>query len=497
MGHIRKSQGTPDTTLEQTDIQAIVLAGHGKLPASCAILLAISDPARFRVALAGVLPHITTADQTRRADKPVRAAQLAFTFSGLSTLGLSRASLATFSAEFQSGMSDPARTRVLGDTGASDPSSWDWGGWKAPSPDVLVLLYAPSVPDLDRWQAEFLGVVAQDGAAEVLAIEPTHLRADQTEPFGFRDGIAQPKLSINPSKEERRAGFVQAGEFLFGYPNSYGVTAVGPTVLPSYDDTGLLAVANTASATHDLGRNGSYLVLRKLRQDIDGFKKFLEDNSRRPDGTVDGAAKDLLAAKLVGRHKGGAPLVLSPLTDDTALGADSKRNDRFGYAREDPNGLLCPHAAHIRRCNPRDSMDPNPDRALEEANRHRLLRRGRAYLRPPGPGGPKEEGILFIALNTDLRRQFEFVQQTWVNNPKFAGLFDTKDPLAGDNDGTGTMIIPQAPFRRRICGIPRFVITRGGGFFFLPGMRALRYLAIADFSTAVPAVPAIPPAAGA
>jgi deferrochelatase/peroxidase EfeB len=187
---------------------------------------------------------------------------------------------------------------------------------------------------------------------------------------------------------------------------------------------------------------------------------------------------------MVGRWPNGAPMAVSPDLDDPEL---SDFND-FGYGKADRDGLGCPIGAHIRRAHPRDSLDPDPgtDRSIELDKRHRLLRRGRAY----GPPLPPEErladgasddeprGLYFICLCANVTRQFEFVQHTWINNRKFDGLYDDADPLVGRRDASGGIFtVPRRPVRRRITGMPSFVTVHGGGYFFMPGLRALRYLA--------------------
>ena len=201
---------------------------------------------------------------------------------------------------------------------------------------------------------------------------------------------------------------------------------------------------------------------------------------------------------MVGRWPSGAPLVETPDRDDPRLGDD---ND-FGYYHTDPLGLACPLGAHIRRMNPRDSLDPQPgtDASLAVNDGHRLLRRGRSY--GPGTGAPAAAGpaatgnnghaerlaradvapgsgtgLHFICLVASLIRQFEFVQHTWLNNPTFHGLYDDTDPLIGSRHPRGaTFTVPARPVRRRYRDLPQFVRTRGGAYFFLPGISALRYL---------------------
>jgi len=264
---------------------------------------------------------------------------------------------------------------------------------------------------------------------------------------------------------------VPAGEFVLGYKNNRGQLTDRPLLPASADPQRLLLPDPTGSGQVDLGRNGSYLVLRQLEQDVEGFWRFLGQATRAPDGADDHGRTIALAAKMVGRWPSGAPLVKAPDRDAPALGGD---ND-FGY-RGDPLGLACPLGAHIRRVNPRDSLDPEPAASLDATGRHRLLRRGRRY--GMAGHGRYGTGLYFICLVADLARQFEFVQHTWLDNPTFSGLYDDADPLAGSRRPSGgTFTAPARPVRHRYLDLPRFVRTRAGAYFFLPGVSAMRYLA--------------------
>jgi Dyp-type peroxidase family len=242
------------------------------------------------------------------------------------------------------------------------------------------------------------------------------------------------------------------------------------------DPLRLLLPDPAGSGAVDLGRNGSYLVVRQLQQDVDGFWLFLDTATRRADGSEDPAARTALAAKMVGRWPSGAPLVKAPGQDAPALGDDNE----FTY-RADLPGLACPVGAHIRRANPRDSLPGGAASSLTASGLHRLLRRARSY--GPAAGGPSGTGLYFMCLAADLSRQFEFVQHTWLNNTTFNGLYDDADPLTGNRcsasagfKGTG-FTVQAHPVRHRHQGLPQFVRTRGGAYFFLPGLSALRYLA--------------------
>jgi Dyp-type peroxidase family len=219
-----------------------------------------------------------------------------------------------------------------------------------------------------------------------------------------------------------------------------------------------------------LGRNGTYAVFRKLHTRAAAFRRYLRDNATGPE------AEELLAAKMVGRWRSGAPLALCPIEDDPDLGADPFRNNDFGY-RDDPRGFKCPAGAHIRRINPRNALEDE----IVAVNLHRMIRRGTTYGPMLSEGvlddDEVDRGISFVFVGAQLKRQYEFVKGQWMNEGVFIGLDDEQDPVGGANDRTGTFTIPQRPIRRRLHGLPRFVITRGGEYCFAPGHRAMQWLA--------------------
>ena len=282
------------------------------------------------------------------------------------------------------------------------------------------------------------------------------------------------------------ADTVRAGEFVLGYPNEYGRYTESPTVAASSDPTGILPGARSDGRGRDLGRNGTYLVLRQLAQHVHRFWQFADRVSSGPGRRQDPAERVRVAAKMVGRWPEGAPLVLSPDRDDPKL---SGAND-FAYHGADPNGERCPVGAHVRRANPRDSLDPDPgSRASVAINkRHRILRRGRGYgtrisidealANGSDPASDEGRGLHFLCLNANIARQFEFIQHSWINDPTFVGLYGDPDPLVGARSGDRRDFTIQAsPVRTRLEAVPEFVSVRGGAYFFLPGIRALRYLA--------------------
>jgi Dyp-type peroxidase family len=439
--------------LELDDIQGLVLSAYPKLPWARFLVLRIDEPDAARSWLGGLAEAVTTAETSRSPS----ACNVALSFAGLARLGLPSDALASFPWPLRQGMVTEYRSRILGDRRASAPRRWCWGGPGA-EPDVLLASYAGTADELvDRSALDGCGV-------SVTATVDSLLLPYSLEHFGFTDGVSQPLLGGTPRAartDAPRWDVVEPGEFVLGYPDESGRPAEGPSVAADRSSS-LLPPAPGAPDRRDLGRNGSYVVVRQLAQDVAGFHRYVDGDDR-------------LAAEMVGRWANGAPLALAPEAPSDAL---SGAND-FGY-EADKHGLRCPLGAHIRRANPRNSTS-KPDPKAEEiarrsANRHRILRRGRPY----GSADldvDQERGLFFLALNADIERQFEFVQRTWLNNPTFAGLSGEVDPLTGDQPAEGGIFTePGLPVRRRHRALPNFVTTRGGGYFFLPGLRALRWI---------------------
>jgi len=458
------------TKLDVPDIQGLLARGYRGLRYARFTIFGIPGAAAGQALLSWLVPQVTTAGRFA-ADS---ALHVAFTAAGLRRLGLPDGVIAGFSAEFAEGMTGPDRSRFLSDVGASSPGSWAWGGPQGPPVDALVLLYAATPQALDRRHDELARRLVQAGARHVIVLDTREL--SDNEPFGFHDGISQPVIDGLPRASQGVAAgggrAVAAGEFVLGYRNAYGQYTGRPLLPASADPDRLLSADPERSGAADLGRNGCYLVLRQLEQDVGAFWRYVRQATARPDGSADTGSAIALAAKLVGRWPSGAPLVKAPDRDNPQLRDD---ND-FRYYHADPLGLACPLGSHIRRVNPRDSLDPEPAASLDATGRHRLLRRGRRY--GMAGHGRYGTGLYFICLVADLARQFEFVQHTWLDNPTFSGLYDDADPLAGSRRPSGgTFTAPARPVRHRYLDLPRFVRTRAGAYFFLPGVSAMRYLA--------------------
>ena len=451
--------------LDLADVQGLVTFGYRDLPAARFVLLRASDGGQARTWLSALAGQVTNAT----ANPTATAVNVALSASGLAALGLPADAVAMFSEQFTGGMTEAHRGRLLGDLDQSAPERWAWGGPEAPAIDVLLLLYARDAAALSDLSDRQAPAYRELGLSEVQSLPTVDL--GRQEHFGFHDGISQPVIEGLP-KVGRPDDTVKAGEFLLGFPNEYGLYTDRPLLDPGADPARLLPADAAGSGRPDLARNGTYLVLRQLAQDVDAFWAFCEQATRHPDGSAD-EARTWLAAKMVGRWPSGAALVLAPSADDPSL---ADEND-FRYTAVDAAGLRCPIGSHVRRANPRDSLDPRPgsDASVALGKRHRIIRRGRSY---GAAGGPGERGLLFMCLCANISRQFELIQGGWVNNPKFAGLYDDADPLLGVHqpDG-GSFTVPAEPVRRRYGGLPQFVTVRGGAYFFLPGLRALRYLA--------------------
>ncbi len=435
------------TVLELDDIQSGVLRPRPTPYAATYVLARIDDRKSGREMLRRVSAAITSAANPVSPEADV-SVSIALTFQGLKALGVPQDSLDSFPPEFQQGMA--ARAQELGDIGENSLANWEM---PLGSPDVHVVI-AGLAPDVARLEARMER--AREGLRDTPGIQllyrqDSFVLPTEREHFGFKDGISHPAVEgsgIPGSNPQERP--LKAGEFVLGYPDEIGA----PPPMPRPEV---------------LGRNGTYVVFRKLHQRVAAFRQYLRANSTSPE------AEELLAAKIVGRWRSGAPLALCPEKDDPTLGADPKRNNAFMFLADDPTGLKTPRGSHIRRMNFRDAVEQG------EVRIHRMIRRGTAY-GPPLPEGALEDdgqdrGLIFAFVGSRIDRQFEFVQTEWMNKGDFLGVPAEKDPLCGPNDGTGTFTIPQCPIRRRLQGLPQFVVTRGGEYCFMPGLRALRWLA--------------------
>jgi len=465
------------TVVQFEDVQGIALSSYAQLPEAYYVFLRLGDTRHAGAWLSDLLQRVTHGGASHRPSAGAEAAvhpnvNVAFTSSGLRKLGLSQSTIESFSREFIEGMGQPDRARLLGDTRQSAPEHWSFGGPTSPV-DVCLLLFAKTGVKIEQLIERERTRAAHYGISVV-----TSLRCylSETEHFGFKDGVSQPNIV------EGRHDYIEPGEFLFGYRDEYGNFPMGPKLSSDDQLKWRLQSCVTSRFEPDLALHGTYLVVRQLSQDTAGFYRFMREKSAELGGHSSSEAVERLSAKLVGRWRSGAPLVLHPETDP---GMFESTHDVFSYADSDARGLACPRGAHIRRTNPRDGLTPDPAVSLSVSRRHRLIRRGRIYgprhLEPWNASDDGEQrGLVFICVNVNLRRQFEFVQQTWINAPHFEGLYDDRDPLLGDHASNGTFEVPEEPLRCSVTGMQRFVQARGGAYFFLPSVSVLRLLA--DFA---------------
>src|SRR5436189_2266964 len=434
--------------LEFDDIQHILLTRAPAITGRYEFL-SFRNAAGGRAWLSAILEKVHSAAAMRASvgtDK--RWVSVAFTWNGLRALGVDDTSLATFPEEFKQGM--VARAEILGDSGANHPKNWV-DNTASPELHAIVILFAKDPAERGRCESEHKKLIAQGEGVEVLssldleAVPPLGYPPDN---FGYRDRLSE--LAIEGSGDEPRPGFggsVKAGEFILGYPDEEG--SIPPLPKPEV-----------------LSRNGSYMAYRRLQQHVGAFRAFLRQHGQTRE------EQELVAAKLMGRWRSGAPLTLAPDGDEPELGADAQRNNDFNYKQMDPDGYAVPLGAHIRRMNPRDTA--------VNMNRRRIIRRGGTY-GPPLPEGAREDGVergiaAFVGC-ASLIRQYEFAQNVWANDPRFHELGNERDPFIGTHDGSYDMTIPKRPIRKKITGLPAFTTVKGGAYFFLPGIRALRFLA--------------------
>jgi Dyp-type peroxidase family len=434
-------------TLEMDDIQSGALHHRPAPYVGWFLFLRVDDRHAGRALLRRLLPAVESGLPTADPNKGAWAA-VALTHQGLRALGVPQESLDSFPPEFRQGMA--ARADVLGDVGESAPANWEppFG-----TGDVHIVLsgLAPDAARLEKALERARAAYQETPGVEVIWQQEVHQLPTGRTSFGFRDGISYPGIEGTgiPGSNPQEAP-LKAGEFILGYP----------------DETGNLPPMPQPEV---LGRNGTYLAVRKLHTKVAAWRQYLRAN------TASEAEEALLGAKMIGRWPSGAPLALAPDKDDPELGADPSRNNDFLYREDDDRGFKCPATAHVRRVNPRDAT------IIGAIRLHRIIRRGTSY-GPPLPDGVLEDdgadrGLVGVFIGAHLDRQFEFIKSEWVNDGNFIGYSGEKDPVAGHHDGTGSVTIPQKPVRRRLQNLPSFVVTRGGEYCFLPGLRALRWLA--------------------
>lgn len=514
--------------------------GRAGYPHARHMFLHIGNPKAGRDFLSLLYPFVTTgirwdpASPDPERHPPQVALNIGFTWHGLRAVGLPTQSLAEMPEEFMDGMG--RRAPLLGDEGASDPSNWDpiWRAsmadpakavhlWVAlnarmdPATGQPVPLLQDRVTFIRRLAASLPGMKllsghdrdagdVQDAALDIRSGPDGRLRIAPQEHFGFVDGIGDP--IFHGQGELAPSGSHAIGRGRYSPRTGWGPLAPGEFLLGHVDESQEIA---PASHPFELTRNGTFAVYRKLEQDVAAFDAYIAEKApafARARGIPEDQAAVTIKAMMVGRWPNGAPLATVP-TYEGMLAFEREwadipdilarprphspqDHDRLGkwkmamngfLFQDDRDGLRCPLGAHIRRGFPRDMLDPmlaTPTgrgwTGTALTNRRRMLRRGIPY--GPFGGDPgAERGLLFIALCSDLRRQFEFVQQQWMNHGMDFGSGNDTCPILGMRSGSFGYTIPAPADGSNpphfLTGLPDFVRTRGGDYFFLPSVTAL------------------------
>ena len=394
---------------------------------------------------------------------------IGFTYEGLKALGLSQRSLDSFPEAFRVGMR--GRANFVGDVGPHAPEHWEGG---LGGPDIHAMGWIRTESDQGREEA--LRVIRSEieatGGVEIRFVQDTMAIAHENgigsegEHFGFADPISQPPIEGADAPSYPGDGVMQTdgtwrplkpGEFLLGYEDE-----ADPAGAQMPDPL-------------ELRLNGTYMVFRKLYQDVAAFRRYLATAAKALYGTDDRDHQELVAAKIMGRWRSGCPLDLSPDRDDPAIAADPQRRNNFTYQGDD-QGLRCPLGSHLRRSNPRAT----PLKRVTEVRRHRLIRRGVEYGPRLKEGALEDDGVdrglVNLFIQADIERQFEFVQHEWMKSGEFTGLDpNEQDPINGVGGEGSQMLVPGAtqPF---LFDLPTFVKVKGGEYLFVPGLKALRGL---------------------
>ena len=425
----------------------------------------IDDGKAGRRWLADLVERVTPATPWAEGRKPKSTLNVGISHFGLRALGLSDRALASFPPEFQAGAS--GRAAALGDVGELAPEHWQ-DGFGGQDIHAAVFLFADEPRQLEDETDWLRDVAATAGGLTEMAAHDAYAFEDGVEHFGYRDGLTDVPIEGTediypqaPGAGTRQADGswapIKPGEFLLGYESEAGSEPAAPQ-------------------PRALGLNGSYIVYRKIYQDVAAFRRFLQEAAASIYGDDDADDQERLAAKLMGRWRSGCPLAHAPERDDPALADDPARCNDFGYG-DDPDGAVVPRGAHIRRMNPRDSLDGT----ATVVRRHRLIRRGLSY----GPEMPADcldddgvdRGLAAFLVMADIKGQFEFVWKEWVNKGDFASLpLGEQDPIIGNATGEQSMTLPGEPMPF-LFNLTRFIQSRCGEYFFMPSLTALRGIA--------------------
>lgn len=520
-----------ETLLELGDIQGNIVKAYGRFgfPKARFVFYQVNQGRAGRKFVLLLAPSITTSTPWMDPSQiPPVATNIAFTYQGLKHLKVPDSTLHGFPEEFAMGML--ARRDILGDSGPSAPRGWDpvWNAESDQPVHIMVAINGRTVADVERRYQEIADLqdrvnreAGQPDGVEQLIGHRDESGSDRPyqdasaiykgghpvpeEHFGYMDGISDPFFKGTGAHPSNVMG---GGKPTGGDPRTmqgWAPLETGEFLLGHKDEAFEYPRAPMPPL---FSHNGTFMVYRKLHQNVGSFNRFLSDvGSRFPGG------KEALAAKFSGRWRNGAPLTTFPTweeaerftkeldaaqakaqsptatADDKAhFGALVTKLNAFDYG-DDLDGAHCPRGAHIRRANPRTSLEfgvhGSFDTPAALANRRRILRRGLPY-GETNDDDKGNHGIILMVLNADIGRQFEFVQQQWINFGNDFKLGNDRDPLLGnhaldaDPQMSGRMIIEgdaasgRPPYFCR--GIPTLVETRGGDYFFVPSLTAVRMI---------------------
>lgn len=454
------------------DIQGLLFRGYPGLGQAAYGMFQIKDREAFQRWMQQAIEDYafaTASDGQVRRDETSRM-NIGLTASGVQKLVGDGFIADTFEPAFIDGMVQEHRSRRLGDVEVNDPKHWRWGN--KGDIDGVLMVFADSREAADALLA---GHMSSANGASLGKVIHGHTRGDGKEEFGFADGISQPVIKDTPRyrklaaerPREAELNGVPAGEMVLGYKDGTGHLPRTPAVSYATDPHGFLDQHPEWPERLDLGKNGTFMAFRQLAQDANGFWEYLEANA----DTAAGETPQELAEKMVGRRMNG-----------TSMEPDARQypnNNEFDFAN-DLKGLHCPVGSHVRRSNPRSTGSDTPKGSLEVSLRHRIIRRGRPY-RNDETG---EVGLQFKCFNASLHRQFEFIQSAWCNNPQFHGLQSEIDPIIGTVRPSACpfgsldkFTIPATPYRRELDNLKTFVTVKGGAYFFLPSIPALKCMA--------------------
>ncbi|MFV0461099.1 MAG: Dyp-type peroxidase [Actinomycetales bacterium] len=453
------------------DIQGNILRGY-RCEATTYLFWTICDQEAAREWLHDLAASVTTAD----AAPSGVALNIGFSCTGLAVLGVPQRALAQLSPAFRQGMA--GRARMLGDPVTLDPAEGrevpsDWHAPFGTDRDLhLVLMVSGPAADVDERVAELRCQAWQFGLRELDGSVQGRRLPGGKEHFGFVDGLSNPQVpECAPRTSRRPADPVPAGEFVLG--------------LPGRDGTRM-------RQAQGLTRNGSYLVIRKLEQNVPAFESMVDRACQRT-----GLDPEVVRAKLMGRWRDGTPLTrdghpgLAPGWSSPADrpaspgGAVTTSTDPAAVAFDfaDDPGTFCPVGSHVRRANPRGSL--NFEGRLEQ--RHRIMRRGIPYGSPAqdgsGRGDQDRPGLLFACYQASIESQFEFVQTQWLMDGNVFALGTSRDPVLSPGTSPMHVQLPSvdAEPTQGWLDAGACVTSRGGEYFLVPGIAALRSIArVAD-----------------